>query len=397
LGSVATSNDYNDLDNLPNLTLYVLNSSLGSVATSNDYNDLDSLPNLAQYAILSTLSTVASTGDYNDLLNLPVIPSNNNFTILGLSDAFDTSNPYGYLRWNAAGSAVVYETTIPSSVITGLATVAFSGSYNDLTDLPVNTLSIKDFIDTADVAVSNGYLRWNSTGTNVVYETSIPSSVVTGLSLVATTGTLTSLNDVTLGTPTLNEYLKYNGTEWVNSNVDYSNLVNVPLTFPADPHTHSYSSLTGIPVVPVNLDDLLDVNAPTPTNGQVLTWNAITSKWVSSAPYGSIDLEDLNNTSNVPVGNGYLRWNTAGTSVIYEENISAENISGLSPVATSGDLDDLQNVDLAGTLDGYILTYELSTQKWKAKINDGGVLGSMTLGDITGVDIVLPALGDFLY
>lgn len=39
-------------------------------------------------------------------------------------------------------------------------------------------------------------------------------------------------------------------------------------------------------VVQPNLDDLTDVNAPTPTDAHVLTWNAATSKWISAASAG---------------------------------------------------------------------------------------------------------------
>ena len=58
LAPVATTGDYNSLDNLP---------ALVEVATSGDYNDLDNIP---------TLSTVAITGSYNDLDDLPTNTSN---------------------------------------------------------------------------------------------------------------------------------------------------------------------------------------------------------------------------------------------------------------------------------------------------------------------------------
>lgn len=46
---------------------------------------------------------------------------------------------------------------------------------------------------------------------------------------------------------------------------------------------------------PTELDDLTDVNAPTPSNGDVLTWDSTPGEWVSSAPAGGgsgVDVED---------------------------------------------------------------------------------------------------------
>ena len=38
--------------------------------------------------------------------------------------------------WNSTGTQLVYSTTIPGSSITGLSTVAFTGDYNDLLNIP---------------------------------------------------------------------------------------------------------------------------------------------------------------------------------------------------------------------------------------------------------------------
>lgn len=50
-------------------------SSLATIATSGDYGDLLNLPDLTIYAESSNLSTVATSGSYNDLLDLPTIPT----------------------------------------------------------------------------------------------------------------------------------------------------------------------------------------------------------------------------------------------------------------------------------------------------------------------------------
>lgn len=47
---------------------------VGRVAITNNYNDLDNKPDLSIYAKDADISTVGKTGDYNDLENKPVIP-----------------------------------------------------------------------------------------------------------------------------------------------------------------------------------------------------------------------------------------------------------------------------------------------------------------------------------
>ena len=88
-------------------------SELATVATTGDYDDLLDKPDLSVYAETSNLATVATTGDYDDLINKPSIPA-----------AQVNSD------WNAA-SGVAQILNKPS-----LATVATSGSYTDLTDKP---------------------------------------------------------------------------------------------------------------------------------------------------------------------------------------------------------------------------------------------------------------------
>jgi hypothetical protein len=79
---------------------------------------------------------------------LPTIPTNGSFTFVGLSDTANTVVPNGYLRWNAAGTEISYSSVIPASAIAGLATVATTGSYTDLS----NTPDLSGFVETSDLA-----------------------------------------------------------------------------------------------------------------------------------------------------------------------------------------------------------------------------------------------------
>ena len=136
----------------------------------------------------TALATVATTGSYNDLLDLPtsgVVSSINTQTgdvVLGLGDLDDvtlTSLTDGdYIRWNSTNSE--WENV-------SLATVAESGDYNDLANLPTIPASIDDLsdVDTSTVAPTNGgLLVWNNTNSEwepVTYTRVVGGSFGSGL------------------------------------------------------------------------------------------------------------------------------------------------------------------------------------------------------------------------
>ena len=71
--------------------------------------------------------------DYDTLLHKL---TSSNFSFSGLSDTTTPSLPNGYVLWNSIGTQLVYSATIPATSIMGLATVATTGDYNDLTNTP---------------------------------------------------------------------------------------------------------------------------------------------------------------------------------------------------------------------------------------------------------------------
>jgi hypothetical protein len=107
LGTAATSNDYNDLSNLP---------ALGAAATSNDYNDLSNLP---------SLGAAATSNDYDDLSNLPDI--NNDLSKIWTFDTAVTgTNPgVGKLKFNSATPASVTEINVSNDTKQGIDVSAY--------------------------------------------------------------------------------------------------------------------------------------------------------------------------------------------------------------------------------------------------------------------------------
>jgi hypothetical protein len=170
LATVAVTGNYNDLNNKPtiptnnnqltngsnylssidtgNISNFFLKvrAGLSTVAISGVYNDLTGKPSLA---------TVATTGAYNDLTGKPTIPTNNNQLTNGSGylSAVDTSNISNFFL----------------KVRASLATVAISGSYNDLLNQPTLQTIING---TGFVKASGTSLSYD----NSTYLTSVDSS-----------------------------------------------------------------------------------------------------------------------------------------------------------------------------------------------------------------------------
>ena len=125
LSQVATSGNYNDLNNTPQLTL---------VAFTNSYNSLQDKPNLANVALSGSyedlintpaLEKVATSGNYNDLNNTPIYAR------------IATTGSYNDLNDRPAFAAVASSGNYNDlSDRPTLATVATSGNYTDLMGKP---------------------------------------------------------------------------------------------------------------------------------------------------------------------------------------------------------------------------------------------------------------------
>lgn len=191
LSTVATTGDYDDLTNKPDLSVYAETADLATVATTGAYSDLSGIP---------TLATVATTGDYDDLTNKPTIPTVDypvtDVTVNGTSvvsskiasitvptKVSDLTNDSGFITSVAWGDV----TGKPS-----FATVATSGDYDDLTNKPT--------IPAAQVNAD-----WNAASgvAQILNKPSIPSSASSTSTVTPTTETLTfTYSDNTTGTIT---------------------------------------------------------------------------------------------------------------------------------------------------------------------------------------------------
>lgn len=161
LATVAFTGEYEDVVGTPNLA---------TVATSGSYNDLTNKPTLgtmaaesaSNYTKTANLASVALSGSYNDLTNKPTIPTVNNATltiqkngstvktftanasanvtanITVPTKVSDLNNDSGFIT-SSALNGYATETWVGNqgyALSSSLATVATSGSYDDLLNKP---------------------------------------------------------------------------------------------------------------------------------------------------------------------------------------------------------------------------------------------------------------------
>lgn len=121
-----------------------------------------------------TFATVATSGSYNDLTNKPTIPSaytlpTASSTVLGgvkIGSGINISSGAISATYLSVGAAAASHTHTASQV-TGLATVATSGSYNDLTNKP-SIPSLSGYA-TQNWVTSQGYLTSIPAATSSTY------------------------------------------------------------------------------------------------------------------------------------------------------------------------------------------------------------------------------------
>lgn len=196
--------------------------------------DIESSSTVGQVLRSNGVSFINAPLNYNDLLNRPIIPAAQVNT-----------------DWNAT-SGIAQILNKPS-----LSAVATSGSYNDLTGRPAlfsgnyNDLSNKPSIPAAQVNTD-----WNATS-GIARILNKPS-----LSVVATSGLYDDLGNK----PSLST---------VATSGSYNDLLNKPTIF-----SGSYLDLSNKPTIPVNVEDLTNVDVVSPTTGQVLKFDG--TKWVNS-------------------------------------------------------------------------------------------------------------------
>lgn len=85
-----------------------------------------------------------------------------------------------------------------------------------------------------------------------------------------------------------------------------------------------FSTATDARIGAANIDALFDVVTTSPANGQQLTWNSSTSKWVNTAPSSGVTaFTQLNDVPNSYTAQGlkWVRVNSGGTALEFTADI----------------------------------------------------------------------------
>lgn len=108
---------------------------------------------------------------------------------------------------------------------------------------------------------------------------------------------LDGLSDVIVTNPTSTQVLKFDGTNWVNGNVEVSTdldgLTDVNITNPTNAQILKFDGTNWVnDTMTINLENMENVTITNPANSQVLTFNG--TEWVNSVlPSGSAECCDI--------------------------------------------------------------------------------------------------------
>ena len=316
--TVATTGDYDDLIDKPDLSIYAESSDLATVATTGDYDDLlnkptlfdgdyDSLtnkPDLSIYAESSDLATVATTGDYDDLTDKP------DLSVYELAaDAF--SGDYDDLTNKPTIPTQTSQLTNNSGFITkdvddltyytkssNLANVATSGSYNDLSNKPTipTDVVVIELAENASGTLSASELTQVTTDpTKTMLHRGTVYYALTGIG--TTNVRFTSSNGFTSGATWYTVLVNKNNGNWTYE-AKTQNYISMS-DFATVATTGSYNDLTDKPTIPDTTNMVtIDTNQTITGNKELTGTTKIPNLYIPAIPGYYPELEFTDSTNN---------------------------------------------------------------------------------------------------
>lgn len=299
------------------------------------------------------------------------------------------------IAWNAGESKITFSKTDPAPyVLPAATTTTLGGVIPDASDFNIDglgnlTVNFPSGITLSDLSVGtegspsgNGELSYDNgtgqftytpplfslgdlDGVNIVGPTSEQFLTYNGSnwqnSDVTIPSSVTELSDVTITNALIGDVLQYNGTSWSNTSLnigsafveDLSNVSSRPNNDPGQ--ILIWGGTSWNPTV-ARLEEF-DVSA-SPTDGQVLVWDAINLIWEpTSISVGVTSLDDLSDVDTIG----------ANTSDVLTYNGSSWAPSTMPAVPSN--IGDLFDVSSASPSDGYVLTWNNTTSQWEPAVS----------------------------
>lgn len=204
-----------------------------------------------------------------------------------------------------------------SSKITGLSQVATSGDYTDLINKPTVPENLGDLSDVnVSGAINGSILRYN--GTNWVISSETGNGTVTNVS--------SSTNAITISNSTTTPSLTFNPGNVTLSSLS-GNLPSTRITGLSTVSTSgSYNDLSNKPSIPSNLNDLSDVDTSGLSTGSVLKFDG--TNWVAGSDSGSGSIPVQDEGTQIVASPTALNFVGAGVSVTNTSGVATVNIPG---------------------------------------------------------------------
>ena len=199
----------------------------------------------------------------------------------------------------------------------------------------------------------------------------------------------------------------FNSKRWGLTTLITSVIIAGLLLIPAISQPATVGAITHVQAVVRYLNDLLDVNVPTPTDNYIVYWNNTSGYWEAraenvTAPFTCGDLDDctisaLHGVTVTPTSKWIIFYNIS-TSEWESQALSNWDLAELG----TKEIDNLDDVNAPAPNDGDILFWNNTASEWQPKAESGGAfncsdLDTCSLDDLG--DVYTPAPGDqyFLY
>ena len=280
--------------------------------------------------------------------------------------------------------------SIASSQVTGLATVATSGAYADLSGTPTTaTTTSEGIIELSDnTEAAAGTATDKALTPANVSSLSIGSGQVTGLATVATSGAYADLT----GTPTT-------ATETTEG------IIEISTNAEATAGTATDRALVPSNISSISVGQLSDVDLTGIANTELLAYNSTSGNFEPTSPTSVPDASEtvkgiIEIATNTEAGAGTATDKALVASNVSSLSIASGQVTGLAAIATSGAYSDLSGVPSATTTVEGIIETATDAEATAGTANDKALtpanIDAISAGQLSDINLSGVATNNFL-